>query len=54
MSMVRRSVSLEKTNSHMTDEFLLCHAPSFVFFDSSGTILKVIEGYDEEVKATLF
>lgn len=39
--------------SHMIDEFSLYHAPSFVLIDSSGTIIKVIEGYDEEVKATL-
>ncbi len=40
--------------SNMIEAFSLYTAPSFVFFDSSGTILKVIEGYNEGVKEELF
>lgn len=40
--------------SGMIEDFSLYHAPSFVLFDSTGTILKVIEGYNEEVKKELF
>jgi len=40
--------------SEMIQDFSLYHAPSFVFIDSNGKVLKVVEGYDEEVKKTLF
>lgn len=39
--------------SKMIEDFSLYHSPSFVFFDSNGMVQKVIEGYDERVKATL-
>lgn len=40
--------------SKMIDDFSLYHSPSFVLFDSSGVVQKVIEGYDDEVKKILF
>lgn len=40
--------------SKMIDDFSLYHAPSFVLIGPSGKIVKVIEGYDEEVKHFLF
>ncbi|MEZ5042809.1 MAG: hypothetical protein R2828_23140 [Saprospiraceae bacterium] len=39
--------------SHMIESFSLYFAPSFALIDAEGTVLKVIEGYDEEVKKTL-
>jgi len=40
--------------SNMIADFSLYHAPSFVFIDPSGKILKVVEGYDDEVQQSLF
>ena len=40
--------------SNMIEAFSLYHSPSFVLIDSNGKVMKVIEGYDDEVKNTLF
>jgi hypothetical protein len=39
--------------SNMIEDFSLYTAPSFALIDSDGKILKVIEGYSENVKDTL-
>jgi len=40
--------------SKMIEDFSLYHAPSFVLIDSQGEILEIIEGYDEQVRDTLY
>ena len=40
--------------SNLIAEFSLYHSPAFALIDSDGKILKVMEGYDDEVKENLF
>jgi len=40
--------------SEMITDFSLFHSRSFAFIDSNGKIIKVIEGYDDDVKNELF
>lgn len=40
--------------SNMIEAFSLYHSPSFVLIDATGEVMEVIEGYDEEVRDTLF